>query len=243
MVDPNFTASRAATHHAARRRPDRSRTTSWSKARSRGARLQRAGARAARTTTRCASARSSATVGQCNPTYFTVGNLVKYLFRLRDEEGHDGRAHRQALRLPDRRRLRPVPLRHVRDRVPQGAARRRLRRLPRDAVPADRAASSRPRARSSACRSTRRSSSSIAKALFAGDVINALGYRIRPYEVEPGATNVALEQAKREVYDALLNHKNVIAGPAARAQDLRARSRSTAPAPSPRSASSASSGR
>jgi len=25
--------------------------------------------------------------GQCNPTYFTVGNLVKYLQKLRDEEG------------------------------------------------------------------------------------------------------------------------------------------------------------
>ena len=52
------------------------------------------------------------------------------------------------LRVPHRRRLRPVPLRHVRHRVPQGAARRRLRRLPRDAVPADRAASSRPPATS-----------------------------------------------------------------------------------------------
>ena len=41
------------------------------------------------------------------------------------------------LRLPHRGRLRPVPLRHVRHRVPQGAARRRLRRLPRDAVPAE----------------------------------------------------------------------------------------------------------
>ena len=24
--------------------------------------------------------------GQCNPTYFTVGNLVKYLIELRDEQ-------------------------------------------------------------------------------------------------------------------------------------------------------------
>ena len=41
------------------------------------------------------------------------------------------------LRVPDGRRVRPLPLRHVRHRVPQGAARRRLRRLPRAAVPAD----------------------------------------------------------------------------------------------------------
>ena len=40
------------------------------------------------------------------------------------------------LRLPDRRRVRPVPVRHVRHRVPQGARRFRLRGLPRAAVPA-----------------------------------------------------------------------------------------------------------
>src|SRR5229473_1906123 len=43
--------------------------------------------------------------GQCNPTYFTVGNLVKHLV-------------------------------HLRHGIPQGAPRRRLRRLPRDVVPA-----------------------------------------------------------------------------------------------------------
>src|SRR5262245_59046501 len=30
-------------------------------------------------------------VSQCNPTYFTVGNLVKELCRLRDEEGKSAR--------------------------------------------------------------------------------------------------------------------------------------------------------
>ena len=49
----------------------------------------------------------------------------------------DGRGHRQELRLPHRGRVRPLPLRHVRHRVPQGAPRRRLRRLPRRALPAD----------------------------------------------------------------------------------------------------------
>ncbi len=74
--------------------------------------------------------------GQCNPTYFTVGNLVKFL----TERAAAGQArparHGREVRLPDRGRVRPLPLRHVRHRVPQGAARRRLRRLPRDAVPA-----------------------------------------------------------------------------------------------------------
>ena len=50
----------------------------------------------------------------------------------------DGEGDRQEVRLPHGRRVRPVPLRHVRHRVPQGAPRRRLRRLPRRALPADR---------------------------------------------------------------------------------------------------------
>src|SRR4029077_20913381 len=37
----------------------------------------------------------------------------------------------------------------------------------------------------------------VVKAIVAGDVLNAIGYRIRPYEVVPGATNAALEEAKR----------------------------------------------
>ena len=72
--------------------------------------------------------------GQCNPTYFTVGNLVQYLQGL-EAKGSAGRRSRQ-LRLLHRRRLRPLPLRHVRGRVPAGAAELRLRRLPRAAVPA-----------------------------------------------------------------------------------------------------------
>ena len=43
----------------------------------------------------------------------------------------------------------------------------------------------------------------IVKALLTGDVINALGYRIRPYEVEPGSTDAALERAKQHLYHAL----------------------------------------
>src|SRR5262249_49685824 len=47
------------------------------------------------------------------------------------------------------------------------------------------------------------------KAIVCGDALNALAYRIRPYEVEPGATNVAMEEAKRIVYKALYEKTNV----------------------------------
>ncbi len=52
----------------------------------------------------------------------------------------------------------------------------------------------------------------IVKAIVAGDVLNALGYRIRPYEVEEGATNRALEECKRILYRRLYEQKSVLVG-------------------------------
>ena len=48
------------------------------------------------------------------------------------------------------------------------------------------------------------------KGLVAGDIINGLGYRIRPYEVRPGATDEAIELAKKLCYDALLNGNSIL---------------------------------
>src|SRR6185437_2071689 len=50
----------------------------------------------------------------------------------------------------------------------------------------------------------------IIKGIVCGDVLNALGYRIRPYEVEPGATNRALEESKRIIYEALWKQTNIL---------------------------------
>ena len=74
--------------------------------------------------------------GQCNPTYFTVGNLIKQLTHLRDKEGMPVPEIIRTLRVSHRRRVRPLPLRHLRHRVPQGARRFRVRGLPRPALPA-----------------------------------------------------------------------------------------------------------
>ena len=49
-------------------------------------RLQGQGDRRARTTPRSRFGKEFGNRGQCNPTYFTVGNLVKYLTWLRDEQ-------------------------------------------------------------------------------------------------------------------------------------------------------------
>jgi predicted nucleotide-binding protein (sugar kinase/HSP70/actin superfamily) len=49
------------------------------------------------------------------------------------------------------------------------------------------------------------------KAIISGDVINGMGYRLRPFEVEAGATDRAIEKTKRWVNDALVDGGSVLA--------------------------------
>ncbi|MCM3470692.1 2-hydroxyglutaryl-CoA dehydratase [Brevibacillus borstelensis] len=51
---------------------------------------------------------------------------------------------------------------------------------------------------------------SFVKAFLLGDILNALAYRIRPYEVEAGATDAVMERCKKILYDALRDRKWLI---------------------------------
>lgn len=148
-------------------------------------------------------------VSQCNPTYFTVGNLVKELCRLRDEEGLSSEhivKHfifltagacgpcRFGMYVTEyRKALRDAGFDGFRVMLFQQTGGVKQASGDELGLPLDPPFFL-----------------AIARALFSGDVINAIGYRIRPYEVEPGATDRALEASKREVYDALMNHKSVV---------------------------------
>ena len=148
-------------------------------------------------------------VSQCNPTYFTVGNLVKELCRLRDEEGLSAEhiiKHfvfltagacgpcRFGMYVTEyRKALRDAGFDGFRVMLFQQTGGLKQASGEELGLPLDPPFFL-----------------AIARALFSGDVINALGYRIRPYEVEPGATDRALMQAKQEVYDALHHHKSVV---------------------------------
>jgi predicted nucleotide-binding protein (sugar kinase/HSP70/actin superfamily) len=149
--------------------------------------------------------------GQCNPTYFTVGNLVKFLCTLRDKHGMTAEEvvnkyvfltagacgpcrfgmyvteYRKALRDAGFDGFR-VLLFQQKGGFDQatGADAPGLELKPAFFV-------------------------ALVKALVAGDVINALGYRIRPYEVEAGATDRALDQVKKNIYTALSTGGNVFA--------------------------------
>lgn len=48
------------------------------------------------------------------------------------------------------------------------------------------------------------------KAVLLGDILNAVAYRIRPYEVETGSTDAAMARCKQILYDALKHRKWLI---------------------------------
>lgn len=146
---------------------------------------------------------------QCNPTYFTVGNLVKELCRLRDEEGLSSEQvianyvfmtagacgpcrfgmyvteYRKALRDAGFDGFRVLLFQQTGGLKQATGEELGLVLNPPFFI-------------------------ALGKALFAGDVINAVAYRIRPYEIEKGAADRAISAVKKEVYDALAARGSVV---------------------------------
>ena len=146
--------------------------------------------------------------GQCNPTYFTVGNLLRYLIRLRDEEGMSVddivsnyvfmtmgtcgpcrfgtyvTEYRKALRDAGFDGFRVVDIKQDRG----------VGQLGRDF----------------AVRIDARLCLMVAKCVIAGDLLNMMGYRIRPYEVVAGATDSAMERCLAFLCAALRGGRSVL---------------------------------
>ncbi|MGA7123981.1 MAG: 2-hydroxyglutaryl-CoA dehydratase, partial [Polyangiaceae bacterium] len=147
--------------------------------------------------------------GQCNPTYFTVGNLVKHLIELRDKHGMTAKEvvdkyvfltagacgpcrfgmyvteYRKALRDAGFDGFKVVLFQQT-----GGLKQATGEESGLDLNPSFFWA--------------------IVKALVAGDVLNALGYRILPYEVTAGDTDRALSSCKEIIYGALENRTNIL---------------------------------
>src|SRR6185503_8289437 len=145
--------------------------------------------------------------GQCNPTYFTVGNLIKYLTYLRDEQkmpvaeivanyvfvtagacgpcrfGTYVTEYRKALRDSGFDGFRVLLFQQQGGLKQATGEEQGLKMDPKFFI-------------------------SLLKAILVGDVLNAIGYRIRPYEVEPGSTNAALEASKKLIHDAFEDPKH-----------------------------------
>jgi predicted nucleotide-binding protein (sugar kinase/HSP70/actin superfamily) len=147
--------------------------------------------------------------GQCNPTYFTVGNLVQYLITLRDKHGMSSKEIVDKFVFLTAGACGPCRF---------GMYVTEYRKALRDAGfdgfrvllfqqkgGFDQATGGEP-----GIDMKPPFFIGLVKALVAGDVVNALGYRVRPYEVEPGATDRALEQIKKNIYEALRTQKGFI---------------------------------
>ncbi|MBI2340854.1 MAG: 2-hydroxyglutaryl-CoA dehydratase [Deltaproteobacteria bacterium] len=147
--------------------------------------------------------------GQCNPTYFTVGNLVKYLIQLRDKEGMSTEdiidrhvfltaggcgpcrfgmyvtEYRKALRDAGFDGFR-VMLFEPNGGMNQATGKEVGLKMDKDFFV------------------------TLAKSIFAGDALNAIMYRIRPYEVERGATDKAVLECREIIMKALKERTSIL---------------------------------
>jgi predicted nucleotide-binding protein (sugar kinase/HSP70/actin superfamily) len=147
--------------------------------------------------------------GQCNPTYFTVGNLVKFLCTLRDKHGMSAEDVIKKYVFLTAGACGPCRF---------GMYVTEYRKALRDAgfdgfrvvLFQQTGGLSQATGEESGLEMTPTFFWAIVKALVAGDVLNALGYRIRPYEKNAGDTDRALEQCKKIIYAALQNRTNIL---------------------------------
>ncbi|MFO0601694.1 MAG: 2-hydroxyglutaryl-CoA dehydratase [Polyangiales bacterium] len=147
--------------------------------------------------------------GQCNPTYFTVGNLVQYLIALRDERGMSADEIMKKYVFFSAGACGPCRF---------GMYVTEYRKALRDAgfdgfrvmLFQQQGGLSQASGEEPGIALTPEFFIGMIKGIVAGDVLNALGYRIRPYEVEPGATDRTLEECKKIVYEALYARTNVL---------------------------------
>jgi predicted nucleotide-binding protein (sugar kinase/HSP70/actin superfamily) len=147
--------------------------------------------------------------GQCNPTYFTVGNLVKELCRLRDEEGLSSAEVIERYVFLTAGACGPCRF---------GMYVTEYRKALRDAgfdgfrVLLFQQTGGFKQATGEELGLVLNPSffMALARALFAGDVINLMQYRLRPYEVDAGATDRALAEVKRLCHEALEQNRSIV---------------------------------
>src|SRR5437899_3924178 len=131
--------------------------------------------------------------GQCNPTYFTVGNLVQYLITLRDKHGLTSKEIVDKFVFLTAGACGPCRF---------GMYTTEYRKALRDAgfdgfrvvLFQQTGGVKQATGDESGLELSPAFFWAIVKALVSGDVINALGYRLRPYEVNPGDTDKAIDQ-------------------------------------------------
>jgi predicted nucleotide-binding protein (sugar kinase/HSP70/actin superfamily) len=146
---------------------------------------------------------------QCNPTYFTVGNLVKYLIALRDDKGMSTKEIIDKFVFLTAGACGPCRF---------GMYVTEYRKALRDAgfdgfrvmLFQQQGGLSQATGEESGLELNPKFFINLLKGLIAGDILNGIGYRLRPYELEPGATDKAIKEAKQICYDALLEGRSIL---------------------------------
>ena len=147
---------------------------------------------------------------QCNPTYFTVGNLVKHLVQLRDRDG---------MSVDEIIRTRLFFTAGACGPCRFGTYVTEYRKALRDAgfdgfrvlLFQQQGGLRQATGEDAGLEFTPKFFITLLKALLAGDVVNLIGYRIRPYEAEPGSTDRALDESKRILSEAFTKRRSVLA--------------------------------
>jgi predicted nucleotide-binding protein (sugar kinase/HSP70/actin superfamily) len=147
--------------------------------------------------------------GQCNPTYFTVGNLVKFLTERGRAEG-----------LPPGEMVKRYVFLTAGACGPCrfGMYATEYRKALRDAgfdgfrvlLFQQKGGLKQATGEEAGLEMNPKFFMGLLKAIVAGDVINGMGYRLRPFEVEPGATDRAAEKTKLWAHEALVSGGSVL---------------------------------
>ena len=148
--------------------------------------------------------------GQCNPTYFTVGNLVKYLQNLRDKTGLSAEEIVQKYVYITAGGCGPCRF---------GMYITEYKKALRDAgfdgfrltsFEHDKGIFQGDEIEEEILNFTPKFFIRLIKAVIIGDIINLLTYKMRPYEIEKGSVDEAVTHCKEIVSDAFLKHTNLI---------------------------------
>ncbi|MFZ5478085.1 MAG: 2-hydroxyglutaryl-CoA dehydratase [Myxococcota bacterium] len=148
--------------------------------------------------------------GQCNPTYYTVGNLVKHLCHMRDVEGKStediirnyvfltagacGPCRFGMYVTEYRKALRDAGFDGFRVILFQQQGGMKQATGEEEGLKLDQAFML-----------------AIARAIVSGDVLNLMAYRMRPYEIEKGATDAAITECKRILGECFAKNASVLA--------------------------------
>jgi len=146
--------------------------------------------------------------GQCNPTYFTSGNLIKYLQKRYEE----GMTKEEIVRKyvfatasgcgPCRFGMYTTEYRKALEAAGFGGLRIESFEQQKGIFQMDENLRVTPFSPKFFIKAT--------QAVSIGDMINIMGYQMRPYEVESGSVDRAMEAAKTILSDTLMNGKNLI---------------------------------